>query len=184
MFLLPLLPLTGSPRTVLRLSHSVAYVCLPPTSNPLKTNHAITKCSRRTRSSFRLLPIAPETLSASPPAELAVKNCGAHVIHLHLEDALHRFLDLRLGRVLRHLEHHRVLRFLHAQTLFGDDGTPDNLIYPVLHRLSLLPFGLGFGLRFFFRRGLLRRLFRFRSSVLGRSFCYCALLARGVLRSS
>src|SRR5208282_5410212 len=44
----------------------------------------------------RLLPIAAETLSASPPAELAVKNCRAHVIHFHLENALHRFLDLGL----------------------------------------------------------------------------------------
>src|SRR5271170_8273879 len=131
----------------------------------------------------RFLPVAPESLSASPPAELAVKNCRAHVIHFHLEHALHCFLDLRLGRVLRHLKNHRVLRFLHAQTLFGDDGTPDNLINPVLHRLSLLPFGLGFGLGFFFRRGLLRRLLRFRC-VLGRSFCFRVLLARRVLRSS
>src|SRR5271163_4177030 len=132
----------------------------------------------------RFLPVAPESLSASPPAELAVKNCRAHVIHFHLEHALHCFLDLRLGRVLRHLKNHRVLRFLHAQTLFGDDGTPDNLINPVLHRLSLLPFGLGFGLRFFFRRRLLRRLFSFRSSVLGRSFLFRALLVRRFLRSS
>src|ERR1700691_4018307 len=131
---------------------------------------------------IRLLPIAAETLSASPPAELAVKNRRAHVIYLHLENALHRFLDFRLGRVLRHLEHHGVLRFLHAQTLFGNDGTPDNLINPVLHRLSLLPFGLGFGLDFFFRRRLLRRFFRFRC-VLRRSFRFRALLARGLFRS-
>src|SRR5271168_2594936 len=152
MFLLPLLPLTGSPRTLLR-----AHLLLQPsTSAPLKTNYSKTKCSRRTRSSFRLLS-AVRTPSSN--------RCGI------------------LRRVLRHLEHHRVLRFLHAQTLFGDDGTPDNLIYPVLHRLSLLPFGLGFGLRFFFRRGLLRRFFRFRC-VLGRSFCFRVLLARRVLRSS
>src|SRR5580698_2596870 len=135
------------------------------------------------QSHVRLLPIAAETLSASPPAELAVKNRRAHVIYLHLENALHRFLDFRLGRVLRHLEHHGVLRFLHTQTLFGNDGTPDNLINPVLHRLSLLPFGLGFGLRFFFRRGLLRRLFRFRRSVLGRSLRCPAVLARSFLLS-
>src|SRR5271156_3785456 len=183
MFLLPLLPLTGSPRTLLRLSHSVTCCCLPPTSDPLNSQHLKTKCSRRTRSSFRLLSIAAETLSASPPAELAVKNCRAHVIHFHLEHALHRFLDLCLGRVLRNLKHHRVLRFLHAQTLLGNDGTPDNLINPVLHRLSLLPFGLGFGLRFFFRRGLLCRLFRFRSRVLGRSFRFRALLTRRFLLS-
>src|SRR5271163_1918326 len=65
---------------------------------------------------IRLLPIAAETFRASPPAKLAVKNCRAHVIHLYLKNALHGFLNLRLGRVLRHLEHHRVLRFLHAQT--------------------------------------------------------------------
>src|SRR5580693_8632016 len=130
----------------------------------------------------RFLPIAAETLSASPPAELAVKNCRAHVIYLHLENALHCFLDFGLGRVLRHLKNHRVLCFLHAQTLLGDDGTPDNLINPVLHRLSLLPFGLGFGLRFFFCRGLLCRLFRIRSSVLGRRFLFRALLARCFLR--
>src|SRR5271163_3574630 len=132
----------------------------------------------------RLLPIAAETLSASPPAELAVKNCRAHVIHFHLENALHRFLDLGLGSVLRDLKHHRVLRFLHAQTLLGNDGTPENLINPVLHRLSLLPFGLGFGLRFFFRRGLLRRLFRSCSSCLHRSFRLRAFVARCFLRSS
>src|SRR5580700_6020427 len=126
----------------------------------------------------RFLPIAAETLSASPPAELAVKNCRAHVIYLHLENALHCFLDFGLGRVLSHLKNHRVLCFLHAQTLLGDDGTPDNLINPVLHRLSLLPFGLGFGLRFFFCRGLLRCLFCFCSRVLGRGFRFRILLAR------
>src|SRR5271163_535084 len=61
---------------------------------------------------IRLLPIAAETFGASPAAELAVKNRRAHVIHFHLGNALHRFLNLRLGRILRHLEHHGVLRFL------------------------------------------------------------------------
>src|SRR5271163_3100027 len=46
----------------------------------------------------RFLPVAAKTFGASPAAELAVKNCGAHVIHFHLEHALYRFFDLRLGR--------------------------------------------------------------------------------------
>src|SRR5271170_6631502 len=184
MFLLPLLPLTYSPRTVSRLACLVALGCdqLRPR---LKLNvlGVLDHLFAFFQPHIRLLPIAAETLGASPPAELAVKNCRAHVVHFHLEHALHRFLDLCLGRVLRHLKHHRVLRFLHAQTLLGNDGTPDNLINPVLHRLSLLPFGLGFGLRFFFRRGLLCRLFRFRSRVLGRSFRFRALLTRRFLLS-
>src|SRR6202167_766402 len=198
MFLLPLLPLTGSPRTVLRLACSpielLSCSCLPPTPGPLRTGRCKLPISKLNilgvldhlfaflQPHIRLLPIAAETFRASPSAELAVENRRAHVIHFHLENTLHRFLDFRLGRVLRHLEHHRVLRFLHAQALFGDDGTPDNLINPVLHRLSLLPFGLGFGLGFFFRRGLLRRLLRFCRSSLHRSLLFRALLACCFLR--
>src|SRR5580658_1570704 len=194
MFLLPLLPLTGSPRAFLRparsLTHSAALACCQPRvhskPNILKLNvlGVLDHLFAFFQPHIRLFPITPKTLSASPPAELAVKNCCAHVIHFHLENALHRFLDLRLGSVLRHLKHHRVLRFLNAQTLLGDDRTPNNLINPVLHRLSLLPFGLGFGLGFFFRRGLLRRLLRFCRSSLHRSLLFRALLACCFLRSS
>src|SRR5271154_5623925 len=185
MFLLPLLPLTYSPRTVSRLACLVALGCdqLRPR---LKLNvlGVLDHFFAFFQPHIRLLPIAAETLGASPAAELAVKNCRAHVVHFHLEYALHRFLDFRLGRVLRYLKHHRVLRFLHAQTFFGDDRPANNLIDPVLHRLPLLSFGLGFGLGFFFRRGLLRRLFRFRSSRLHRSLRFRALLARCFLRWS
>src|SRR5580658_5995985 len=188
MFLLPLLPLTGSPRTVSRLAYFPARLLLLAANlgpaSKLNILGVLDHLFAFFQPHVRFLPIAAETLSAPPPAELAVKYCRAHVIHLHLKNALHRFLDFRLGCVLRHLKHHRVLRFLHAQTLLGNDGAPDNLINPVLHRLSLLPFGLGFGLRFFFRRRLLGRLFRFRSSSLHWSFRFRALLARCFLSSS
>src|SRR5581483_7241341 len=43
-------------------------------------------------------------------------------------DRLHRLLDLRLGRLARHLKDQRVLVFLNGETLFGDDRTSNYLI--------------------------------------------------------
>src|SRR5579863_7670195 len=49
------------------------------------------------QSDVRFFPVAAKTLGASPAAKLAVKNRRAHVVHFHLEDALHGFLDFSLG---------------------------------------------------------------------------------------
>src|SRR3984893_18024435 len=74
------------------------------------------------------LPIAAIPFVLSATAHLAMKIRSAHGVHLHLEDLLHRFLDLRLGRAGRHFKHDRVLRLFYAQTLFRDDGPANNLI--------------------------------------------------------
>src|ERR1700676_2911241 len=122
-----------------------------------------------------LLPVAAEAHVLSPAAHLAVKNCGAHIGHFHFEDLLHRFLDLRLGRLRRHFKNHRVLRFLHAQTLFRNDRAANHLIVRGCHGLLLPLFAcrllacrrlflccwlLGFARRLGF---VLGRRFRFRS---------------------
>src|SRR4029077_14647665 len=76
----------------------------------------------------RLLPvraIAGET-SAAPLFSRIIR--GAHRVHLHFEDRLDGFLDLRLGRLLRHLEHERVLVFLDGQALLRNDRTAKNLV--------------------------------------------------------
>src|ERR1700730_7583739 len=74
------------------------------------------------------LPIATIAFVLTAAAHLAVKIGGAHIIDLHFEDLLHRFLDLRLGRARRDFKDDRVLRLFHAQALFGDDRPANNLI--------------------------------------------------------
>src|SRR5713226_107239 len=74
------------------------------------------------------LPIAPVPFVLPAAAHLAVKIGGAHGIDLHLENLLHRFLNLRLGRTGRHLKHDRVLRLFRAQPFFRDDRAANNLI--------------------------------------------------------
>src|SRR5580704_12317397 len=69
----------------------------------------------------RFLPIASESFSAPAPPELPMKICRANVVHFHLENPLHRFLDFSFRGVRGDFEYHGVLRFLHTQTLLGDD---------------------------------------------------------------
>src|SRR5713226_4960909 len=85
----------------------------------------------------RFLPIAPVTFVLAASAHLADKIRGAHCRHFHLENLLHRFLDLRLRGAGRNFKHHGVLRLFHAQAFFRDDRPPDNLIVRGRHRLSL-----------------------------------------------
>src|SRR5216684_9190078 len=49
-------------------------------------------------------------------------------MYLHLENALHRFLDLSLGRLFGHLEDQSVLVFLDRQTFLGNDRTANDLV--------------------------------------------------------
>src|SRR5271157_1334125 len=115
----------------------------------------------------RLLPVAAIAFVLAAAAHLAVKIGGAHSGHFHLENLLHGFLDLGLGGGRGNFKHHGVLQFLHAQSLFRDDGTPDNLIVRGCHGL-LLPLLLGGRLfcrrvlRCGFRRCLGRRFFLWR----------------------
>src|SRR4029077_4604477 len=74
------------------------------------------------------LPVPPIPFALPAPPHLAVKIRGAHRVHFHLENLLHRFLDLRLGRAGSHLKHHRMLRLFHAQALFRNDRPANNLI--------------------------------------------------------
>src|SRR5208282_4590869 len=85
-------------------------------------DHLFARC----QPDVRLLPIAAKTFRAPAAAELSVIDRGAHVVDLHLEDALYGFLDFGLRRVLGDFEHDRVLRLLHAETLLGDDRPPDH----------------------------------------------------------
>src|SRR5579864_1126018 len=74
------------------------------------------------------LPVPPVPFVLPAPPHLPVKIRGAHIVHLHLENLLHGFLDLRLGRAGSDFEDHRVLRLFHAQALFRDDWPANNLI--------------------------------------------------------
>ena len=75
-----------------------------------------------------LLPVGTIAGELAAAALFALEIRGAHRIHLHLENALHRLLDLRLGRLDRDLENQRGFRFLHAQTLFRDHRAANDLI--------------------------------------------------------
>src|SRR5260370_42334507 len=85
----------------------------------------------------RFLPIAPVAFVLAAAAHLADKICRADARDFHLENLLHRFLDLRLRRARRTFEHHGVLRLFHAKAFFRDDRPPDDLIVRGRHRLSL-----------------------------------------------
>src|ERR1700681_859765 len=74
------------------------------------------------------LPVAAIPFALPAPAHLAVKIRGAHGVDLHLENLLHRFLDLRLRRAGSHLKHHRMLRLFYAQALFRNNRPANNLI--------------------------------------------------------
>src|SRR6266481_7443208 len=74
------------------------------------------------------LPIAPVAFVLAAAAHLPHKIRRAHARHLHLENLLHGFLDLRFRGAGRYFEHHGVLRLFHAQAFFRDDWPPNNLI--------------------------------------------------------
>src|ERR1700688_2536591 len=84
-----------------------------------------------------LFPVSPVTFGAAAAAKLAVINRRAHSRHLHLENLLHGFPDLRLRCARSHLEHHRVLGLLYAETLLGDDRPPNHLKCADAHVLAL-----------------------------------------------
>src|ERR1700687_5858350 len=115
---------------------------------------------------IRLLPITPVAFVLAAAAHLAHKICRADARDFHFENLLDRFLDLRLRRAGENFKNHRVLRLFHAETFFGDDRPPNDLIVMGRHRLSLPLFlgrlrgllrcrrflGCGFRRSFFFRR--------------------------------
>src|SRR5208282_4916446 len=76
----------------------------------------------------RFLPIRTVAGELPPPPFFSRIIRGAHRRHLHLEDRLHRFLDLGLRRLGRHLKHQRVLRLFNAEALFRDHRFLNNLI--------------------------------------------------------
>src|ERR1700676_941832 len=84
---------------------------------------------------IRFLPVAPETFGTPAAAKFSVINRGTHAVYLHFKNSLDRFLDFRFRGVPDDLEHDRMLRLLHPESLFCDDRTPDNLIKPRRHEL-------------------------------------------------
>src|SRR6185312_5657279 len=80
------------------------------------------------QSYVRLLPVRtiPGKLSSPPLFPRIIRR--AHRVHFHFEDCLHRFFDLRLGRLGRNLEDQRVLVFLDAQALLCNYRPANNLI--------------------------------------------------------
>src|SRR6195256_1492647 len=76
----------------------------------------------------RLLPVRTIARELTPPPFFPRIIRRAHRSHLHLEYRLHRFLDLGLRRLRRHLEYQRVLRLFNAEAFLGDHRLPDNLI--------------------------------------------------------
>ena len=69
-----------------------------------------------------------EAVIFAAPTFLAFEGCGANRVHLHFENALHCLLDLSLARADSDFEHQRRFGFLHAQSLFGDHRTANDLI--------------------------------------------------------
>src|SRR6266404_317525 len=74
------------------------------------------------------LPVAPVAFVLAAAAHFADKIRSAHARHLHLENLLHGFLDLRLRGAGRNFKHHRVLSLFHPQAFFRDNRPPNNLI--------------------------------------------------------
>src|ERR1035438_9929340 len=58
----------------------------------------------------------------------ACKSRGAHRIHFHLENALHRLLDLGLGCLQGNFEDQGRFGFLYTQTLFRNNRAAQDLI--------------------------------------------------------
>src|SRR6266481_3343341 len=91
---------------------------------------------------IRLLPVRTIARKlASPPFFPRIIR-RAHRSHLHLEDRLHRFLDLGLRRFRRHLEYQRVLSLFNAEAFFGDHRLLNNLIRGFHQATSALVFDL------------------------------------------
>src|SRR5260370_8643295 len=77
------------------------------------------------------------SFGAAAAAKFTVKNSRAYSGHLHFKNLLDRFLDLRLGRGHGHFKDDGMLRFLHPETLLGDDGAANHVIGVDIHRSSL-----------------------------------------------
>src|SRR5262245_57394114 len=88
-----------------------------------------------------LLPVRAIAGELAPAPLLALEIRGAHGIHLHLEDLLHRFLHFGLGGLRRDLKHQGRLALLHAQALFRDDRLADDLVCRLHYATSALRFG-------------------------------------------
>src|SRR5208337_466609 len=76
----------------------------------------------------RLLPIGTVACELAPPPFFSRIIRRAYRNHLHFEDGLHRFLDLGLRRLRRHLEYQRVLGLFNPEALFRDHRLLNNLI--------------------------------------------------------
>src|SRR5260370_2907987 len=101
----------------------------------------------------RLLPVRTVARELAPPPFFSRIIRRAHRSHLHLEDRLHRFLDLGLRRLRRHLEYHRVLGLFNAEAFFRDHPLLNNLIrgfHQATSALVLRRRGAGFFFTFVF----------------------------------
>src|SRR6516162_9715098 len=74
---------------------------------------------------------------AADPARLAAHAQRAHVLDLHVEERLHRALDLVLVRLGVHRERHDVVALALDRALLGDHRAPDHLPQVLHDSLSL-----------------------------------------------
>src|ERR1700733_5213137 len=82
----------------------------------------------RLQTNIGFLPIGAKTGELAPAAFFAQKVSRPHAVYLYLEQRFDRLLDFGLGRIGSHVKYQRALRFLHAQTLFGNEGALDHVI--------------------------------------------------------
>src|SRR5208282_4350942 len=116
-----------------RLSSVVRYSIFPETNDQrLTTDLQILRVLRHFFAALqphvRLLPVRTVARKLAPPPFFPRIIRGAHRRYFHFEDGLHRFLDLGLRRLGRHLEHQRVLGLFNAEAFFGDHRLLNNLI--------------------------------------------------------
>src|SRR5713226_3000817 len=118
---------------VCRWSLVVRYSIFPTTNDQrLTTALQILRVLRHLLAALqphvRLLPVRTVARELAPPPFFSRIIRRAHRSYLHLEDRLHRFLDLGLRRFRRHLEYQRVLGLFNTEAFFGDHRLPNNLI--------------------------------------------------------
>ncbi len=99
--------------------------------NPLYRFAVINRLLALLQCYVRLLPGRLASFESSASRHLAHEIDRAHVVHLHLEDSLHRRLDLRLGGAPidpKRQQLVRVLRlFLRGQCLLGNHRRLDDV---------------------------------------------------------